>query len=135
MQLSILENNAGMKLINEQQMIKKKRRNENPDLSDDSDDDDDDDEDVDEYENDYNLLFTGAVKEEVLKASRSYQKISHFPHSYNIGRKDAMWRNISDMQEEFPDEYDFWPKTFLFPQDAEDFETSRTDPRYKGITK
>ena len=92
-----------MKLINEQQMIRKKRRNENPDLSDDSSSDDE----PDEFENDFNLLFTGAVKEEVLKSTRSYQKLSHFPHSFNIGRKDAMWRNISEMQEEFPDEYDF----------------------------
>lgn len=122
---------AGMKLVNEEQMIKRKRKNENPNYSEESDDD----EDVDEFENDFNLLFTGAVKEELLQNTRSYQKISHFPHSYNIGRKDAMWRNISEMQEEFPDEYNFCPRTFLFPQDAEEFEEARNDPKYKGDIK
>lgn len=116
-----------MRLVNEQQMLRKKRRAEDSDLS-----SEDSEEDRDEFENDYNLLFTGAVKEEVLKTVRSYQKLSHFPHSYNIGRKDAMWRNISEMKDEFPDEYDFCPRTYVFPQDAEEFDKARNDPNFAG---
>lgn len=42
---------------------------------------------------DWNVLFTGALKEETLRQLKTKQKINHFPMSYNIGRKDAMWKN------------------------------------------
>lgn len=66
---------------------------------------------------DFNLIFTGAVKEEVLKQLRPNQKINHFPFSYNIGRKDAMWKNYKRLEDEFPEDYDFCPVTYIFPQD------------------
>ena len=73
----------------------------------------------------FNMLFTGAVKEENLKVVWPYQKFAHFPFSYNIGRKDAMWRNYRWVEEEFPDDYDFCPMTYVFPQDEEEFELDR----------
>lgn len=113
--------NAGMYLVNEQLMLKRKRIQSGYDTS------SEDSDDIDPDEDDYNLLFTGAVKEDGLMNARSYQKLSHFPHSYNIGRKDAMWKNLSEMMDEFPDDYDFIPKTYVFPQDAEEFEEDRKD--------
>jgi tubulin polyglutamylase TTLL4 len=112
---------AGMLLVNEKYMLKKKNKDQGLDSSESSDEEDY----KDEFEDDYNILFTGAVKEDILRKSRSYYKISHFPHSYNIGRKDAMWRNINRMYEMFPEEYDFCPRTYVFPNDADDFEAAR----------
>lgn len=112
---------AGMLLVNEKYMLKKKKQDQGLDSSDSSDEEDY----KDEFQDDFNILFTGAVKEDILKKSRGYYKISHFPHSYNIGRKDAMWRNINRMYEMFPEEYDFCPRTYVFPNDADDYEAAR----------
>ena len=112
---------AGMYLVNETLMLKRKRIGQGYDTS------SEDSGDLDIYEDDVNLVFTGAVKDEVLKKTRKYQKLNHFPHSFNIGRKDAMWRNLSEMIDDFPEDYDFVPKTYIFPQDAEDFDKDRKE--------
>lgn len=120
---------AGMYLVNEKQMLKKKREAQGYDSSSCSDDDD-----VDENENNFNVLFSGGVKDDSIRSLRSYQKINHFPNSYNLGRKDAMYKNIHDLEEEFPDEFDFCPHTYIFPQDADAFEQARNDPNYDPET-
>lgn len=32
------------------------------------------------------------------KSIRDYQKLNHFPGSFQIGRKDRLWRNVSKLQ-------------------------------------
>lgn len=78
---------AGMYLVGEKQMLKNKRVAQGYDTSSSSEDDEED-----ENENNFNILFSGAIKDEVIRGIRSYQKVNHFPNSFNIGRKDAMWK-------------------------------------------
>ena len=42
----------------------------------------------------WNILWTGLCKPEQLKIASKYQKINHFPQSFQMGRKDLMWKNI-----------------------------------------
>lgn len=91
-----------------------------------SSEEDEDEEDENEFN--FNLLFSGAVKEDTLRSLRPYQKVNHFPNSFNIGRKDAMWNNIMVLQDLFPEDYNFCPRTYVFPQDADDFEAARNCP-------
>lgn len=42
----------------------------------------------------WNVLWTGLCKPDFLKEATRFQKINHFPQSFQIGRKDLMWRNI-----------------------------------------
>ncbi|CAI2378871.1 unnamed protein product [Moneuplotes crassus] len=115
---------AGMYLVGEQQMLKKKRIAQGLTDSDTSDEEEDPD------ENNFNLLFSGSIKDDILKRLRSYQKINHFPKSFNLGRKDAMWRNYLTVAEKYPEDYNFCPKTYIFPEDEEEFEDDRRDPDY-----
>ncbi|XP_022074937.2 tubulin polyglutamylase TTLL4 [Acanthochromis polyacanthus] len=47
-----------------------------------------------------------------------HQKLNHFPGTFQIGRKDRLWRNLSKMQVRFgKQEFSFFPKTFILPQD------------------
>jgi hypothetical protein len=46
-----------------------------------------------------------------------YQKVNHFPKTFEITRKDALYRNISKMQSKFSRQYDFVPKTYILPKD------------------
>lgn len=120
--------NAGMYLVNEAIMLKRKRIAQGYDTS------SSDSDDLDENEDNFNILFSGGIRDDVLSTLRGYQKINHFPDSYNLGRKDAMWKNIHDLEKQFPDDYNFCPHTYVFPQDAEAFEESRNDPNYDPET-
>lgn len=48
----------------------------------------------------------------------SFPKVNHFPGSFQIGRKDRLWRNLSHMQAVHSRrEFDFVPQTFVLPAD------------------
>ncbi|XP_038838672.1 pneumococcal serine-rich repeat protein-like [Salvelinus namaycush] len=58
------------------------------------------------------------MKSPGFKAIREYQKLNHFPGSFQIGRKDRLWRNLSKMQAQFGKrEFSFFPRSFVLPQD------------------
>ncbi|XP_013919982.1 PREDICTED: tubulin polyglutamylase TTLL4 [Thamnophis sirtalis] len=49
---------------------------------------------------------------------KEHQKLNHFPGSFQIGRKDRLWRNVSKMQLRFgKKEFNFLPQSFILPQD------------------
>ena len=49
-------------------------------------------------------------------------QVNHFPGTFQIGRKDRLWRNLSKMQVHFgKKEFSFFPQTFVLPQDMKQF--------------
>jgi hypothetical protein len=81
----------------------------------------------------WNIMWTGIIKNDYLKESTKYQKMNHFPQSQQIGRKDLMWKNIVRLKRQFPDHYNFCPKTYLFPDDFRSFTTDREIENYKHM--
>ncbi|XP_026151395.1 tubulin monoglutamylase TTLL4 isoform X2 [Mastacembelus armatus] len=58
------------------------------------------------------------MKSPGFKALGVHQKLNHFPGTFQIGRKDRLWRNLSKMQLRFgKQEFNFFPRTFVLPQD------------------
>ncbi|XP_040924828.1 tubulin polyglutamylase TTLL4 isoform X2 [Betta splendens] len=58
------------------------------------------------------------MKSLCFKAIGEHQKLNHFPGTFQIGRKDRLWRNLSKMQVRFGKrEFNFFPRTFILPQD------------------
>uniref|UniRef100_A0A8C1TL51 Tubulin tyrosine ligase-like family, member 4 n=1 Tax=Cyprinus carpio TaxID=7962 RepID=A0A8C1TL51_CYPCA len=58
------------------------------------------------------------MKSPGFKAIREFQKLNHFPGSFQIGRKDRLWRNLSKMQAHFgKKEFGFFPRSFILPKD------------------
>ncbi|KAJ8383942.1 hypothetical protein AAFF_G00213110 [Aldrovandia affinis] len=58
------------------------------------------------------------MKSPGFRTIREYQKLNHFPGSFQIGRKDRLWRNLSKMQVRFGRlEFSFFPRSFVLPQD------------------
>ncbi|XP_061089419.1 tubulin polyglutamylase TTLL4 [Conger conger] len=58
------------------------------------------------------------MKSPGFRSIREYQKLNHFPGSFQIGRKDRLWRNLSKMQVHFgKQEFGFFPRSFVLPQD------------------
>ncbi|XP_065839948.1 tubulin monoglutamylase TTLL4-like [Oscarella lobularis] len=72
------------------------------------------------------------------RAVQSHQKVNHFPGSFEIGRKDKLWRNLVRMQIRFgKKEYDFFPQTFILPNDSRTLrqEFERLGGKQKWIIK
>ncbi|XP_059930655.1 tubulin polyglutamylase TTLL4 isoform X4 [Gadus macrocephalus] len=58
------------------------------------------------------------MKSPLFKTIEAHQKLNHFPGSFQIGRKDRLWRNLSKMRARFgKQEFSFFPRSFILPQD------------------
>ncbi|CAL8371551.1 unnamed protein product, partial [Gadus morhua 'NCC'] len=58
------------------------------------------------------------MKSPLFKTIEEHQKLNHFPGSFQIGRKDRLWRNLSKMRARFgKQEFSFFPRSFILPQD------------------
>jgi tubulin polyglutamylase TTLL6/13 len=47
-----------------------------------------------------------------------WQKVNMYPGIHTISRKNHLARNLMRMAKCFPDEYDFFPKTWILPADG-----------------
>jgi len=56
-----------------------------------------------------------------------YKRCNHFPGTFQIGRKDMLWRNVSKMMREFGEEYRIVPKTWILPEDLRRFNVEREE--------
>ncbi|CAI2370392.1 unnamed protein product [Moneuplotes crassus] len=61
------------------------------------------------------------ISHERLFKMKAFQRINHFPGMYAIARKNLLARNLMKMQDKFPNEYDFFPKTWSLPAEMCDF--------------
>ena len=66
----------------------------------------------------WNIFWGRRIKDEEYSALNPYQKINHFPGTWNIGRKDALVRGVCRMRRHFGPAFSFIPQTFLLPHDA-----------------
>lgn len=70
------------------------------------------------------------MKSPCFRTLRSYQKMNHIPGTFQIGRKDRIWRNLqSQMSRNGKKEFSFMPHTYILPQDLKRFK--RLWPRYE----
>jgi tubulin polyglutamylase TTLL4 len=67
---------------------------------------------------------------EKFKKLLPYQRLSHFPMSFEVGRKDKMYMNHIQMKEriglsvELLKHFDFVPETYILPREHRQFETA-----------
>ncbi|XP_001602304.2 tubulin polyglutamylase TTLL5 isoform X2 [Nasonia vitripennis] len=83
-------------------------------------------------ESTFNILWMGNhPKPDVLRNLLPYQKVNHFPRSYEITRKDRLYKNIEAMQRsKGVRNLDFIPQTFLLPNESRELQTAHF--RYRG---
>uniref|UniRef100_A0A182WH41 Tubulin polyglutamylase TTLL4 n=1 Tax=Anopheles minimus TaxID=112268 RepID=A0A182WH41_9DIPT len=68
--------------------------------------------------NDWIGIWGRHMKSTLFKTLRPYQKFNHLPGSFQIGRKDRMWRNLqTQMNRHGKKEFGFMPRTYIIPQD------------------
>ena len=71
---------------------------------------------------DWDILWTDSMVEpDTLIKMHFFQKISHFPGIHVLARKNLLGLSFMEMRKKFPDEYAFFPKTWLLPNDYPEF--------------
>ncbi|CAD8092455.1 unnamed protein product [Paramecium sonneborni] len=72
--------------------------------------------------NNWDFCWTdNAVLPETLSKMQPHQRINHFPGMYSLARKNHLGRNLNKMQKQYPEEYDFYPRTWMLPSEYGDF--------------
>lgn len=62
------------------------------------------------------------MKSPQFRTVRSYQKFNHIPGTFQIGRKDRVWRNLQNqMTRNGKKEFGFMPRTYVLPNDLKAF--------------
>ena len=51
-----------------------------------------------------------------------FQKFNHFPCTYQLGRKDNLFKHYKHFKRLFPELYNYMPMTYILPNDSESFE-------------
>lgn len=69
--------------------------------------------------NDFNLLWTGShPRPHTFSSLRSYQRVNHFPRSYELTRKDRLYKNVARLQHcHGSKHFDFLPPSFIMPNE------------------
>ncbi|XP_026879532.2 tubulin polyglutamylase TTLL5 isoform X3 [Electrophorus electricus] len=73
--------------------------------------------------NDFNLMWTGShLKTYLLRTLQDFQKVNHFPKSYELTRKDRLYKNIQRMQQAHGfQNFHIVPQTFVLPAEYQEF--------------
>lgn len=71
----------------------------------------------------WNILWSSSsCKAYLYEGLNEYQRINHFPSSYEITRKDRLCFNMVKMQEKFgKSHYDIVPDTYILPNELKEF--------------
>nr|XP_060614176.1 tubulin polyglutamylase TTLL5 isoform X2 [Anolis sagrei ordinatus] len=87
--------------------------------------------------NEYNLMWTGShLKPYVLRSLTDIQKVNHFPRSYELTRKDRLYKNINRMQQTYGfKSFHVLPQTFILPAEYQEFCNSYAKDRGPWIVK
>ncbi|KAG7297644.1 hypothetical protein JYU34_018355 [Plutella xylostella] len=85
----------------------------------------------------FNLLWSGQhPKPDVLRSLAPYQRVNHFPRSYELTRKDKLFKNIGRMQyARGLKHFDFIPLSFLMPTEYKDLLTAHYRTKGPWIVK
>jgi len=65
-------------------------------------------------------------------------QFNHFPGSFQLGRKDRLWRNLSKLLAQFgKKEFGFFPQTFVLPADLANLKSTwdESNTKKKWIIK
>ncbi|KAM9555701.1 tubulin polyglutamylase TTLL5 isoform 2-T2 [Guaruba guarouba] len=86
---------------------------------------------------DYNLMWTGShLKTYLLRSLTDIQKVNHFPRSYELTRKDRLYKNVSRMQLAHGFKtFHILPRTFILPTEYQNFCSTYSKDRGPWIVK
>ena len=69
----------------------------------------------------FNAYWASPLPSTRFKGLKSYQKVNHFPGTWELGRKDKLYRNVAKMRRRHGDAYDVVPCAFELPGSYDEF--------------
>ena len=81
------------------------------------------------------IWYNCAPPVEAIGQLKEYQKINHFPASGQLSRKDCLARNLMRLQKTFPQEFSFFPKSWVLPAEYGDLKKYSEQCRSKGRSR
>ncbi|CAI2380111.1 unnamed protein product [Moneuplotes crassus] len=76
-------------------------------------------------DSDWDLVWLdGQLPPEKMLRMKSHQKANHYPGMYALSRKNHLGRNLMKMMKQFPNDYRFFPRTWLLPYEMVDFKNN-----------
>eukprot|EP00826_Nyctotherus_ovalis_P018099 TRINITY_DN1538_c0_g1_i1.p1 TRINITY_DN1538_c0_g1~~TRINITY_DN1538_c0_g1_i1.p1 ORF type:complete len:187 (+),score=37.32 TRINITY_DN1538_c0_g1_i1:439-999(+) len=83
----------------------------------------------------WNVIWSnGNPKAYVYEGINPYQRVNHFPSSYEVTRKDKLCENVGRMQRRFgKGNFDIIPETYILPDDFNNFYTHFMQLKSQGI--
>lgn len=73
-------------------------------------------------EADWDLIWLDAwLPSDKMLRMKPHQKANHYPGMYGLWRKNHLGRNLMKMMKQFPNDYRFFPRTWLLPYEMVDF--------------
>ena len=78
----------------------------------------------------------GSIPPSKLAQMQAYQKVNHFPGMYMLARKNHLARNLGKMKKVLPEEYDFFPNTWVLPKELAELKAfAQKNPKVTFILK
>ena len=68
---------------------------------------------------------------------KAYQRTNHYPGMQALTRKDTLGKNLNNLRAMFPDQYNFFPMTWLLPSEGRKLRADLKtfdDNRLKNLT-
>ena len=65
--------------------------------------------------------FDGPITIKLLQSMQPYQRTNHFPGIYNLAKKNMLGRHLMRMASVFPEDFAFFPHTYVLPADFKEF--------------
>lgn len=81
------------------------------------------------------IWFNSSPPAEAIASLKGYQKINHFPATGQISRKDSLARNLNRIQRSLPQEFKFFPKSWVLPAEYSTFKKYCDLHKAKGRPK
>jgi tubulin polyglutamylase TTLL6/13 len=73
------------------------------------------------FNSEWDVYFADlGIDSEHLAQMKPYQKINHFPAMYLIARKTFLGKNLKKLAKLCPEDYKFFPRTWILPQECND---------------
>lgn len=80
------------------------------------------------------MWSSGNCKQYLYEGLNEWQKINHFPRSFELTRKDKLALNVRRMQQRFSrEEFDFIPDTYIVPDEYSSFCDHITYDKKRGL--
>jgi len=68
----------------------------------------------------FNAIWSSSLRGKELSGMAPYQRVNHFPGTWELGRKDRLWRNLYRMRRRHGPQYHIMPTSFLLPSDHDE---------------